>query len=109
MCAASLTPVVGLKASSSRAEDRTGCGWELSRLLHHRPFVAVYLETYGCQMNINDTEIAWAILQKNGYARTKELDEVRQHLGSSYGAEPSCPGCACKSHLFSGVQPCGML
>ncbi|XP_063260552.1 mitochondrial tRNA methylthiotransferase CDK5RAP1 [Prinia subflava] len=36
----------------------------------------VYLETYGCQMNVNDTEIAWAILQKSGYARTKELDEA---------------------------------
>ncbi|XP_056363054.1 mitochondrial tRNA methylthiotransferase CDK5RAP1 [Oenanthe melanoleuca] len=36
----------------------------------------VYLETYGCQMNVNDTEIAWAILQKNGYARTKNLDEA---------------------------------
>uniref|UniRef100_A0A8C4TWR3 Mitochondrial tRNA methylthiotransferase CDK5RAP1 n=1 Tax=Falco tinnunculus TaxID=100819 RepID=A0A8C4TWR3_FALTI len=36
----------------------------------------VYLETYGCQMNVNDTEIAWAILQKNGYTRTKELDEA---------------------------------
>ncbi|XP_062360851.1 mitochondrial tRNA methylthiotransferase CDK5RAP1 [Cinclus cinclus] len=36
----------------------------------------VYLETYGCQMNVNDTEIAWAILQKNGYARTKKLDEA---------------------------------
>ncbi|XP_042657069.1 mitochondrial tRNA methylthiotransferase CDK5RAP1 [Tyto alba] len=36
----------------------------------------VYLETYGCQMNVNDAEIAWAILQKNGYARTKELDEA---------------------------------
>ncbi|NXV20422.1 CK5P1 protein, partial [Cepphus grylle] len=36
----------------------------------------VYLETYGCQMNVNDTEIAWAILQKNGYRRTKELDEA---------------------------------
>ncbi|NWI00161.1 CK5P1 protein, partial [Tichodroma muraria] len=36
----------------------------------------VYLETYGCQMNVSDTEIAWAILQKNGYARTKELDEA---------------------------------
>ncbi|KAI6074038.1 CDK5 regulatory subunit-associated protein 1 [Aix galericulata] len=39
-------------------------------------FVAVYLETYGCQMNVNDTEIAWAILQKNGYTRTKEVDEA---------------------------------
>ncbi|KAM4891622.1 mitochondrial tRNA methylthiotransferase CDK5RAP1 [Sylvia borin] len=36
----------------------------------------VYLETYGCQMNVSDTEIAWAILQKSGYARTKELDEA---------------------------------
>lgn len=85
--AASLTLVVGLKASSHRAGDRTGCGQELSRLLRHTPFVAVYLETYGCQMNVNDTEIAWAILQKNGYARTKELDEVRQHLGSFPGAQ----------------------
>ncbi|XP_057280753.1 mitochondrial tRNA methylthiotransferase CDK5RAP1 isoform X1 [Pezoporus wallicus] len=36
----------------------------------------VYLETYGCQMNVNDTEIAWAILQKSGYTRTKQLDEA---------------------------------
>ncbi|XP_038015283.1 mitochondrial tRNA methylthiotransferase CDK5RAP1 [Motacilla alba alba] len=36
----------------------------------------VYLETYGCQMNVSDTEIVWAILQKNGYARTKELNEA---------------------------------
>ncbi|XP_076208139.1 mitochondrial tRNA methylthiotransferase CDK5RAP1 [Aptenodytes patagonicus] len=36
----------------------------------------VYMETYGCQMNVNDTEIAWAILQKNGYVRTKDLDEA---------------------------------
>ncbi|POI22900.1 hypothetical protein CIB84_013351 [Bambusicola thoracicus] len=39
-------------------------------------FVAVYLETYGCQMNVNDTEIAWAILQKSGYTRTKEAHEA---------------------------------
>ncbi|NXY37095.1 CK5P1 protein, partial [Pomatorhinus ruficollis] len=36
----------------------------------------VYLETYGCQMNVSDTEIAWAVLQKSGYARTKELAET---------------------------------
>ncbi|NWX26910.1 CK5P1 protein, partial [Notiomystis cincta] len=36
----------------------------------------VYLETYGCQMNVSDTEVAWAILQKSGYARTKELAEA---------------------------------
>lgn len=36
----------------------------------------VYLETYGCQMNVNDTEIAWSILQKNGYLRTSDLQEA---------------------------------
>ncbi|XP_020846406.1 mitochondrial tRNA methylthiotransferase CDK5RAP1 [Phascolarctos cinereus] len=36
----------------------------------------VYLETYGCQMNVNDTEIAWSILQKNGYLRTNSLHEA---------------------------------
>lgn len=35
----------------------------------------VYLETYGCQMNVNDTEIAWSILQKSGYLRTSNLQE----------------------------------
>lgn len=52
----------------------------------------MYLETYGCQMNVNDTEIAWAILQKNGYARAKDLDEVRP-LGSSPAAQV-CEGVA---------------
>ncbi|XP_068172217.1 mitochondrial tRNA methylthiotransferase CDK5RAP1 [Antennarius striatus] len=36
----------------------------------------VYFETYGCQMNVNDTEIAWAVLQKKGYQRTVDLKEA---------------------------------
>uniref|UniRef100_A0AAQ6A090 Mitochondrial tRNA methylthiotransferase CDK5RAP1 n=1 Tax=Amphiprion ocellaris TaxID=80972 RepID=A0AAQ6A090_AMPOC len=36
----------------------------------------VYFETYGCQMNVNDTEIAWSILQKKGYQRTVYLNEA---------------------------------
>ncbi|XP_043108028.1 CDK5 regulatory subunit-associated protein 1 [Puntigrus tetrazona] len=36
----------------------------------------VYFETYGCQMNVSDTEIAWSILQKAGYSRTHELTEA---------------------------------
>ncbi|KAK1797943.1 hypothetical protein P4O66_007995 [Electrophorus voltai] len=36
----------------------------------------LYFETYGCQMNVNDTEIAWSILQKGGYVRTHELSEA---------------------------------
>lgn len=36
----------------------------------------VYFETYGCQMNVNDTEIAWSILQKKGYQRTANLKQA---------------------------------
>ncbi|KAL6465029.1 hypothetical protein MHYP_G00273460 [Metynnis hypsauchen] len=36
----------------------------------------VYFETYGCQMNVNDTEIAWSVLQKGGYLRTSDLSEA---------------------------------
>ena len=33
----------------------------------------VYIETYGCQMNLADTEIILGILQNNGYSVTKDL------------------------------------
>lgn len=36
----------------------------------------VYFETYGCQMNVSDTQIAWSILQKRGYQRTASLNEA---------------------------------
>ncbi len=36
----------------------------------------VYIETYGCQMNLADTEIVLGILQNYGYAITKELDNA---------------------------------
>ncbi|XP_023662126.2 mitochondrial tRNA methylthiotransferase CDK5RAP1 isoform X1 [Paramormyrops kingsleyae] len=36
----------------------------------------VYFETYGCQMNVNDTEIAWSFLQRTGYQRTSELSQA---------------------------------
>nr|CAB3229496.1 CDK5 regulatory subunit-associated protein 1 [Phallusia mammillata] len=30
----------------------------------------VYFETYGCQMNVNDAEYAWAVLQNAGFKKT---------------------------------------
>ena len=35
-----------------------------------------YIETYGCQMNVNDTEVIFAILEKAGYTRTEVLEEA---------------------------------
>ncbi|CAD5120570.1 DgyrCDS9135 [Dimorphilus gyrociliatus] len=34
---------------------------------------SVYFETYGCQMNVNDTEVAWSILNKNGYSKSIDI------------------------------------
>lgn len=54
-----------------------GRGPLLSSHLWNCPLIAVYLETYGCQMNVNDTEISsGSILQKSGYLRTSNLQEV---------------------------------
>ena len=36
----------------------------------------VYIETYGCQMNVNDTEVIFAILAKAGYQRTEQMEEA---------------------------------
>ncbi len=36
----------------------------------------LYIETYGCQMNVGDTEILVAIMQQEGYIYTKNIDEA---------------------------------
>ena len=35
-----------------------------------------YIETYGCQMNVNDTEVIFSILEKSGYSRTEDMDKA---------------------------------
>ena len=35
-----------------------------------------YIETYGCQMNVNDTEVIFSILADAGYARTEQMEEA---------------------------------
>ena len=36
----------------------------------------VYIETYGCQMNVADTEIVFSILGKAGYTKTEDINEA---------------------------------
>ncbi|KAM8704082.1 hypothetical protein ACLKA7_008657 [Drosophila subpalustris] len=36
----------------------------------------VHFEVYGCQMNTNDTEVVWSILQEHGYQRSQDIDNA---------------------------------
>jgi len=36
----------------------------------------VYLETYGCQMNVSDSEIVASVLRENGYGLTHDESEA---------------------------------
>lgn len=36
----------------------------------------VYIETYGCQMNVNDTEVVLSILGAAGYERTEDISDA---------------------------------
>ncbi len=36
----------------------------------------LYIETYGCQMNVADTEVIFALLAKHGYERTDDMSEA---------------------------------
>ena len=36
----------------------------------------VYIETYGCQMNVNDSEVILSILQDAGYALTEDIEQA---------------------------------
>ncbi len=36
----------------------------------------VYIETYGCQMNVNDTEVVFSILARKGYERTEYIAQA---------------------------------
>ena len=35
-----------------------------------------YIETYGCQMNVNDSEVMFSILKEEGYSRTEDISEA---------------------------------
>ena len=43
----------------------------------------VYIETYGCQMNVNDSEVILSVLQDAGYALTENMDEASLILANT--------------------------
>ena len=36
----------------------------------------LYVETYGCQMNVADTEVVASVMQTDGYELTANLEEA---------------------------------
>ena len=48
----------------------------LSIFAHRFNMRKVYIETYGCQMNVADTEVVFSILGREGYIRTEEIGEA---------------------------------
>ena len=51
----------------------------------------IYIETYGCQMNVGDSEVIFSILGKEGYERTESMDDADVILANTcsvrYNAE----------------------
>ena len=43
----------------------------------------VYIETYGCQMNVNDSEVILSILQEEGYVLTDNIEEANIILANT--------------------------
>ncbi len=43
----------------------------------------VYIETYGCQMNVNDSEVILSILQDAGYALTEDIENANLILANT--------------------------
>ena len=43
----------------------------------------VYIETYGCQMDVNDSEVILSILQDDGYALTEDIGQANVILANT--------------------------
>ena len=62
----------------------------------------VYLETYGCQMNVADTEVIRSLLNTAGFERAGSIDEADVVLLNTYATQGSRP----KSSSRASGQDC---
>ncbi|UYV77253.1 K02A2.6-like [Cordylochernes scorpioides] len=59
------------------------------KVIEDIPHMTVYIETYGCQMNVNDTEIASSILTSSGFTKTS-ADRESASDKSVYNGSVDC-------------------
>lgn len=66
--------------SQSGHETSTVSAFDLIPYIEERDYNGrgrkVFLEIYGCQMNVNDTEIVWSILKSNDYVKVDSSEEA---------------------------------
>ena len=64
-----------------------------------------YIESYGCQMNFSDSEIVAAILDKEGYQLTENLEEANLVLVNTCSIREKAEQTVRKRlELFNGIK-----
>ena len=58
------------------AESRTRISQAAQAPEQHAPQARVWLETYGCQMNVADSQLVTAVLRRAGYVNAAKLEEA---------------------------------
>ena len=71
-----LSPAPYLQQNQLSGNGRKGT-YIIPRIKSSKLLSSVYFEIYGCQMNVNDADIAWTFLSQAGYHRTDHVEEVR--------------------------------
>ena len=64
----------------------------------------VYIETYGCQMNVNDSEVILSILQDAGYVLTEDIEEADIILARSETTPSRGSGAESTSSSFRSAR-----
>ena len=57
-------------------EDRQGEVLDSLPAQNNKATKKLYIESYGCQMNFSDSEVVASIMNKNGYATTRNIDDA---------------------------------
>lgn len=61
---------------STSLDNRGAVDFKSIRPLINDTLPKLYIETYGCQMNVNDSEVVVSIMQNNGYSLTQDMTKA---------------------------------